>query len=84
MYLSHFAVIYGLRLIWPFADGLASLLLAYVMTAALSYLAARATWHLVERHAQDLARRLTASAAKVPPHADTVASASIALNGRGA
>ncbi|TYL82225.1 acyltransferase family protein [Bradyrhizobium cytisi] len=61
MYLSHFAVIFGLRQIWPFADGLASLLLAYVVTAALSYLVARATWHLVERHAQDLAHRLTSS-----------------------
>lgn len=64
MYLSHFAVIFGLRQIWPLADGLVSLLLAYVVTAALSYLVARATWHLVERHAQDLARRLTDSTAK--------------------
>ncbi len=59
MYLSHFAVIYGLRQIWPLADGLVSLLIAYVVIAALSYLVARATWHLVERHAQDLAHRLT-------------------------
>lgn len=64
MYLSHFAVIFGLRQIWPLADGLVSLLLAYAVTAALSYLVARATWHLVERHAQDLARRLTDSTAK--------------------
>lgn len=60
MYLSHFAVIWGLRQVWPLADGLVSLLLAYVVTAALSYLVARATWHLVERRAQDLAHRLTA------------------------
>lgn len=59
MYLSHFAVIYGLRQLWPLADGLISLLIAYVVTAALSYLVARATWHLVERRAQDLAHRLT-------------------------
>ncbi|MGL3111476.1 acyltransferase family protein [Bradyrhizobium sp. BR 1432] len=61
MYLSHFAVIYGLRQIWPLADGLVSLLIAYAVTAALSYLVARATWHLVERHAQDLAHRLTSA-----------------------
>lgn len=59
MYLSHFAVIYGLRQLWPLADGLISLLLAYAVTAALSYLVARATWHLVERRAQNLAHRLT-------------------------
>jgi peptidoglycan/LPS O-acetylase OafA/YrhL len=59
MYLSHFAVIYGLRQLWPLGDGLISLLIAYVVTAALSYLIARATWHLVERRAQDLAHRLT-------------------------
>ncbi|SDJ00376.1 Peptidoglycan/LPS O-acetylase OafA/YrhL, contains acyltransferase and SGNH-hydrolase domains [Bradyrhizobium sp. Rc2d] len=63
MYLSHFAVIYGLRQIWPLADGLVSLLIAYAVTAALSYLVARATWHLVERHAQDLAHRLTSARA---------------------
>ncbi|WP_314952834.1 acyltransferase [Bradyrhizobium cosmicum] len=61
MYLSHFAVILGLRQVWPLADGLVSLLVAYVVTAALSYLVARATWHLVERHAQDLAHRLTSA-----------------------
>lgn len=61
MYLSHFAVIFGLRQIWPLADGLVPLLIAYVVTAALSYLLARATWHLVERHAQDLAHRLTSA-----------------------
>ncbi|MBR1090630.1 acyltransferase [Bradyrhizobium manausense] len=65
MYLSHFAVIHGLHQVWPFADGLVSLLLAYAVTAVLSYLVARATWHLVERYAQDLARRLTAPASKV-------------------
>lgn len=59
MYLSHFAVIYGLRQLWPLADGLISLLTAYAVTAALSYLVARATWHLVERRAQNLAHRLT-------------------------
>ena len=61
MYLSHFAVIYGLHRVWPFADGLASLLLVYVTTTASSYLVARATWHLIERRAQDLARRLTSA-----------------------
>jgi exopolysaccharide production protein ExoZ len=83
MYLSHFAVIYGLHEVWPFMDGLASLLLAYVVTAALSYLVARATWHLVERHAQALAHRLTTSAAKVT-RAEPVAAARVALNGRSA
>lgn len=78
MYLSHFAVIYGLRHVWPFADGLASLLIAYVVTAALSYLVARTTWHLVERRAQDLAHRLTSSAAKFEQRADSVAAAGIA------
>src|SRR5207302_236151 len=68
MYLSHFAVIFGLRQIWPFADGLVSLLLAYAVTGALSYLVARATWHLVERHAQDLAHRLTSSKKAAPRH----------------
>jgi peptidoglycan/LPS O-acetylase OafA/YrhL len=62
MYLSHFAIIYGLRQVWPLADGLASLLIAYAVTAALNYLVARATWHLVERRAQDLAQRLTSAA----------------------
>ncbi|MBR0810945.1 acyltransferase [Bradyrhizobium diazoefficiens] len=61
MYLSHFAVIWGLRQLWPLADGLISLLIAYVVTAAMSYLVARATWHLVERRAQDLAHRLTSA-----------------------
>lgn len=61
MYLSHFAVIFGLRLVWPFADELTSLLLAYVVVAALSYLVARVTWHLIERRAQDLAHRLTSA-----------------------
>ncbi|MDN3274155.1 acyltransferase [Frankia sp. RB7] len=77
MYLSHFAVIFGLRQIWPVADGLASLLLAYVVTAALSYLVAHATWHLVERHAQDLAHRLTASTAKAT-RAEPVTAAGVA------
>lgn len=83
MYLSHFAVIFGLRQIWPLAHGLASLLLAYVVTAALSYLVARATWHLVERHAQDLAHRLTASAT-MAARVESVAAVRVALNGRGA
>jgi len=52
-----------LRQIWPLADGLVSLLIAYAVTAALSYFVARATWHLVERHAQDLAHRLTSARA---------------------
>src|SRR6266702_650901 len=64
MYLSHFAVIWALRTIWPLADGLNSLLLAYALTAALSYLVSLASWHLVERRAQDLAHRLTASSGK--------------------
>lgn len=80
MYLSHFAVIFGLRQIWPFAHGLASLLLAYAVTAALSYLVARATWHLIERHAQDLAHRLTASATKAA-RVESVAAVRVALNG---
>ncbi len=66
MYLSHFAVIYGLRQVWPLADGLVSLLIAYAVTAALSYLVARATWQLVERRAQDLAHRLTSPASSRP------------------
>lgn len=82
MYLSHFAVIYGLRQVWPLADGMVSLLLAYVVVAALSYLVARATWHLVERRAQDLAQRLTASTVKSAPRAETVAPTSIFLNRR--
>lgn len=61
MYLSHFAVIFGLRQLWPFADGLASLVAAYTCTAGLSYLVSRATWQLVESRAQDLAHRLTAA-----------------------
>jgi exopolysaccharide production protein ExoZ len=82
MYLSHFAVIYGLRQVWPLADGLVSLLLASAVVAALSYLVARATWHLVERRAQDLAQRLTASTVKSAPRVETAATTSIALNRR--
>jgi peptidoglycan/LPS O-acetylase OafA/YrhL len=63
MYLSHFAVIQGLRLLWPLPDDLPSLLLAYALTALLSYLASVATWRLVERRAQALAGRLTSSSA---------------------
>ncbi|WP_431201669.1 acyltransferase family protein [Bradyrhizobium betae] len=83
MYLSHFAVILGLRQIWPLADGLLSLLIVYAVTAALSYLVARATWHLVERHAQDLAHRLTTSTATTT-RAEPVTAPGIALNGRSA
>jgi peptidoglycan/LPS O-acetylase OafA/YrhL len=83
MYLSHFAVIFGLRQVWPLADGLISLLLAYVVTAALSYLVARATWHLIERRAQDLAHRLTSSATKAA-RAEPVTTAGVALNSRSA
>ena len=83
MYLSHFAVIFGLRQVWPLADGLTSLLFAYAVTAALSYLVARATWHLIERRAQDLAHRLTSSATKAT-RAAPVTAAGVALNGRSA
>lgn len=82
MYLSHFAVIGGLRQLWPLADGLVSLLMTYVLAAALSYLVARATWHLVERRAQDLAQRLTSAAAKAAPCTDAVAGTAAVLNGR--
>jgi len=84
MYLSHFAVIAGLRQIWPLADGLVSLLIAYGVTAALSYLVARATWHLVERRAQDLAHRLTSSTAKAIPRSEAPATAGVVLTGRSA
>jgi peptidoglycan/LPS O-acetylase OafA/YrhL len=84
MYLSHFAVIFGLRQVWPLADGLVSLLIAYVVTAALSYLVARATWHLVERRAQDLAHRLTSATAKAIPRSEVPATAGVVLNGRSA
>lgn len=83
MYLSHFAVIYGLRCVWPLADGLTSLLIAYVATAACSYLVARVTWHLVERHAQDLAHRLTTAPAR-PAHDAPITTPHVALHGRGA
>ncbi|WP_375310658.1 acyltransferase [Bradyrhizobium sp. A5] len=83
MYLSHFAVILGLRQIWPLADGLVSLLIVYAVTAALSYLVARATWHLVERHAQDLAHRLTASTATTT-RGEPVTATGVVLNGRSA
>jgi peptidoglycan/LPS O-acetylase OafA/YrhL len=84
MYLSHFAVIFGLRQVWPLADGLVSLLIAYVVTAALSYLVAHATWHLVERRAQDLAYRLTSATAKAIPRSEVPATAGVVLNGRSA
>jgi peptidoglycan/LPS O-acetylase OafA/YrhL len=75
MYLGHFAVIFGLRQIWPLPDGLASLLAAYAVTAALSYLLARATWHLVERRAQHLAHRLTSPSARAAPRIEAAATA---------
>ncbi|OAF15141.1 acyltransferase [Bradyrhizobium centrolobii] len=84
MYLSHFAVIYGLHRIWPLPDGLVSLLAGYAVTAALSYLVARATWHLIERRAQDLAHRLTSSTAKPAPRAKAVAATGAVLSGRSA
>ncbi len=73
MYLSHFAVIVGLHQIWPFAEGIGSLVLAYACTAGLSYAVSRATWHLVESRAQTLAHRLTSSMAERMPRADIVA-----------
>ena len=65
MYLSHFAVIHGLRLLWPPGDGLVSLVMAYVFTALVSYVVSVATWRLVERQAQALAQRLTSSSKRV-------------------
>jgi peptidoglycan/LPS O-acetylase OafA/YrhL len=62
MYLSHFAVIAGLRLLWPLSDALASLIVAYALTALLSYLVSLVTWRLVEGPAQALAKRLTSRA----------------------
>lgn len=61
MYLSHFAIIHGLRQLWPFMDGLPSLLLAGALTALVSYLASILTYRLIERRAQDFAQRLTSS-----------------------
>ena len=65
MYLSHFAVIHALRLLWPLGDGLVSLVMAYVFTALVSYVVSVATWRLVERQAQALAQRLTSSSKRV-------------------
>ena len=76
MYLSHFAVIHGLRQLWPPADGLASLLLAGALTALISYLVSIATYRLIEQRAQALAQRLTASSERVG--ADVVAVGHIA------
>ncbi|MCP3472110.1 acyltransferase [Bradyrhizobium sp. CCGUVB1N3] len=78
IYLSHFAVIYGLRHVWPLVDGLASLLLAYACTALIAYLLSLATWRLVERRAQDLAHRLTSSSAAPIPRSGVVAARSAA------
>jgi exopolysaccharide production protein ExoZ len=59
MYLSHFAVIHVLHQLWPLADGLASLLIAAALTALVSYLVSIATYSLIERRAQALAKHLT-------------------------
>jgi exopolysaccharide production protein ExoZ len=59
MYLSHFAVIHVLHQLWPLADGLASLLFAAALTALVSYLVSIATYRLIERRAQALAKHLT-------------------------
>nr|WP_249130531.1 hypothetical protein [Bradyrhizobium diazoefficiens] len=48
-----------------------------VVTDALSYLVARATWHLLARHAQELAHRLTSSAGKTAPRTAAVAAAAV-------
>jgi peptidoglycan/LPS O-acetylase OafA/YrhL len=83
MYLSHFAVIVGLRQVWPMGDGLASLLAAYAAVATASYLIARATWHLIEQRAQDLAHRLTSST-KIMPDVNVKSAPRVVLNGRSA
>jgi exopolysaccharide production protein ExoZ len=83
MYLSHFAVIVGLRQVWPMSDGLVSLLAAYATVATTSYLIARGTWHVVEQRAQTLAHRLTLPATTTS-HADVSAAPRVALDGRGA
>jgi peptidoglycan/LPS O-acetylase OafA/YrhL len=59
MYLSHFAVIHVLHQLWPLADGLASLLIAAALTALISYLVSIATYRLIERRTQALAKHLT-------------------------
>lgn len=59
MYLSHFAVIHVLHQLWPLADGLASLLIAAALAALISYLISIATYRLVERRTQALAKQLT-------------------------
>jgi exopolysaccharide production protein ExoZ len=59
MYLSHFAVVHVLHQLWPLADGLASLLIAAALTALISYLVSIATYRLIERRAQALAKHLT-------------------------
>ena len=69
MYLSHFAIIHGLRLFWPLGDGLSSLLSAYGLTALLGYLVSIATYQLIERHAQTFAQRLTSSPDREVPSA---------------
>ena len=56
IYLSHFAVIYGLRQLWPLADGLVSLLIAYVVTAA-----------ALSRRTRDMASGRTAAQNLAPP-----------------
>lgn len=59
MYLSHFAVVHILHQLWPLADGLTSLLIAAALTALISYLVSIATYRLIERRTQALAKRLT-------------------------
>jgi exopolysaccharide production protein ExoZ len=59
MYLSHFAVIHVLHQLWPLADGVVSLLIAAALTALISYLVSIATYRLIERRAQALAKSLT-------------------------
>jgi exopolysaccharide production protein ExoZ len=59
MYLSHFAVIHVLHQLWPLADGLASLLIAAALTALITYLVSIATYRLIERRTQALAKHLT-------------------------
>jgi peptidoglycan/LPS O-acetylase OafA/YrhL len=59
MYLSHFAVVHVLHQLWPLADGLVSLLFAAALTALISYLVSIATYRLIERRTQALAKHLT-------------------------
>ncbi|MBV9458933.1 MAG: acyltransferase [Bradyrhizobium sp.] len=65
MYLAHFAVIHVLHQLWPLADGLASLLIVAALTALITYLVSIATYRLIERRTQGLAKYLT-SEGRVP------------------